>query len=84
MNAEIKDLINAQKSLESCEAKVRALVAAKIKKDYNGYELPDSARIEIKPNGMIYVTWQDLSAVMYGIDLDEDDFIDLYLDPDEL
>ena len=84
MNAEIKDLINAQKSLESCEAKVRTLVAAKIKKDYNGYELPDSARIEIKPSGMIYVTWQDLSAIMYGIDMDEDSFIDLYLDPDEL
>ena len=83
MNAEIKDLINAQKSLESCEAKVRALVAAKIKKDYNGYELPDTARIEVR-EGMIYVTWQDLSAIHYGLDPDEDDFNDLYFDPDEL
>lgn len=84
MREELKNLIQAQGYLESCEAELRKLVVAKIKKDYNGYELPDSARIEIKPSGMVYVTWQDLSAIHYGLDIDEDDFVDLYLDPDEL
>ena len=84
MREEFKNLIQSQGCLESCKAELRELVVAKIKKIYNGYELPGSARIEIGLNGNIYVTWQDLSAIHYGLDPDEDDFIDLYFYLDDL
>lgn len=84
MSDAVKRMIEAQKALTSSEVALREVVATKIKKDYKGYELPSSVCIEITPDGKVKVSWRDCDAINYGLDPDEDDFVDLYIHSEEL
>jgi len=84
MSKLVKDLHEAKENLALCEANLRAAVAAKIKNDFRGYELPKDANIKIDESGKIEVSWRDYKALSYGFYHDGEFGIHCSLDPRDL
>lgn len=80
----VKNLLEAKANLALCEANLRAAVAAKIKNDFRGYELPEGANIKIDESGKIEVDWRDYKALSYGFCHDGEFGIHRSLDPKDL
>lgn len=80
----VKNLLEAKANLALCEANLRAAVAAKIKNDFQGYELPKDANIKIDESGKIEVNWRDYKALSYGFFHDGEFGIHCSLDPEDL